>query len=73
MNIQTHMTAEDQPEATNASTEERSKHYLSKILTAGVGVFALGVVATGIYWSLQPDSFDVREAAISQLGAHCAG
>jgi hypothetical protein len=68
MSTETHMTAENHPEAANSSTGERSKHYLSKIVTAGVGVFALGVVATGIYWSLQPDPFEVREAALSQLG-----
>ena len=68
MSIETHMTDEDRPEAADSSTEEQSKHHLSKIVTAGIGVFALGVVATGIYWSLQPDPFEVREAALSQLG-----
>jgi hypothetical protein len=68
MNATTNMTDVDRPEAANSSTREQSSHNLSRIVSAGIGLFALGVVATGVYCSLQPDPFDVREAAVSQLG-----
>ncbi len=68
MSKETHMTDGDLPEDVSSSTEKQSKHYVLKTVIAGIGLFALGVVATGIYWSLQPDPFEVREAALSQLG-----
>ena len=68
MSVETHMTDKEPPEASSSSTEEQSKHRLLKIVSAGIVLLLMGVVATGIYWSLQPDPFEVREAALSQLG-----
>jgi hypothetical protein len=39
------------------------------MVAAGVGVIALVFVTAGVYWSLQPDAFDVREVAVSRLGS----
>jgi hypothetical protein len=72
MNATTNATANDGRKTTEFATREQSKNRTVKMLMAGVGVFALGIVATGIYWSLQPDQFDVREVLASHTGSEDA-
>jgi len=39
-----------------------------KLAGVGLGVYALAIVATGVYWSLEPAAFDVRAVALERLG-----
>ena len=39
-----------------------------RLLVAGVGIYAAVVLAAGIYWSMQPQPFDVRAVALERAG-----
>jgi hypothetical protein len=40
----------------------------NRLALAGVGLYAAVVVSTGIYWSIQPASFDVKTVALAHAG-----
>jgi hypothetical protein len=46
---------------------ESAHRWKGKALAAA-GVFALGVTILGIYWSMQPDKFDVEAVALERVG-----
>jgi hypothetical protein len=39
-----------------------------RLALAGIGLYAATVLVTGIYWSLQPPTFDVRAVALDRVG-----
>ena len=56
--------------STAAGSQEASEkmHRWKRLTLAGTGVFVLLVVGLGIYWSLQPDTFDVKAVALERVG-----
>ena len=46
----------------------RTKHRGKRLTIVGVGTLAFAVVALGVYWSLQPKTFDVRTVALERVG-----
>jgi hypothetical protein len=59
--------AESTGTTTRSSIQEKV-HNWKWLTTIAVGVVVLAVLATGIYWSLQPDSFDVRAVTLERVG-----
>jgi hypothetical protein len=53
--------------ATQAATTPKKSARWVKLAGAGLGVYALAIVATGVYWSLEPAAFDVRAVALERV------
>jgi hypothetical protein len=51
-----------------AGVTPKTMHRLKRFALAALGIYALGVLAAGIYWSLQPDAFDVEAVALERAG-----
>ncbi len=71
MNARTHSPSDtveppDAPALTDVAP--RTAGRWKRLIGAGFGIYAAAVVATGIYWSLQPATFDVRAVALERAG-----
>jgi hypothetical protein len=55
-------------EKDEAGTEVQTMQGWKKATIAALGVIIVAVLATGIYWSIQPDPFDVEAVALERVG-----
>jgi hypothetical protein len=69
MNATTETTTHQVPDVAPLTSGETPRGRWLRAATAAFGVFAIGVVAAGVYWSLQPDTFDVRDVALARAGS----
>jgi hypothetical protein len=63
-----HQKAEPGKAVAETGTESVSGRTWKKAVFAVAGILIFAVLATGIHWSLQPDSFDVRAVAVERVG-----
>jgi hypothetical protein len=54
-------------EGSAVKTDSEITRRWKRVALAGVGSFALAVATIGIYWSIQPDPFDVESVALERL------
>ena len=69
MNENTNVTATSVTTTEDSTTVARTKKMprWKRLVLIGLGAYFLTVVTLGIYWSLQPDPFDVRSVALERL------
>jgi len=69
MNEHTNMATTSVPmtEDPAPNTDSEKMQRWKRVALAGVGSFILTVAALGIYWSIQPDPFDVQSVALERL------
>jgi hypothetical protein len=69
MNEHTNMATTSVPmtEDPAPNTDSEKMQRWKRVALAGVGSFILAVAALGIYWSIQPDPFDVQSVALERL------
>ncbi len=67
MNESTYISA-NSTETIHAADNPRKGFRWMRLILAGLGIYVLSVLATGIYWSQQPVAFDVKDIALERVG-----
>ncbi len=67
MNESTYIST-NSTETIHAANNPRKWFRWKRLILAGLGIYVLCVLATGVYWSQQPVAFDVKDIALERVG-----